>query len=378
MTNAFNIKGNFQCRVLGSAPSARTSFTQAQRASTALYDFYKFFDDHPSYEIIAINTGSFSTNIGGGIGKPLSPFFSSSFGENSWFVARTLSSSVPFDLAFIGSYNSFYSAAPTTGKWRDTSTNHGMSFIVAWHSSSAAWAGDNNTVGDCDLPTSPWKSGSLAPCRMNGVGGSTATDLNGVVNFLQSPTGTPQSRFLVGADDEKFFIIEEMRAATTTTNRVTFGGVYTSLTSSTTVPLVTFMANPTLLNNRNLQFGRELFGLGDGAAAGGISINPNENIYCFFSTSPTQFFSNRVSNQPSKADIHFWSLFVTESNTPTANGDVGVFDLIGFSTQPVLGTFSDVSGNQYYGSPMNIAAHLYSIVVPWSGSLLPADNYSGV
>lgn len=178
----------------------------------------KFFDQIPSWQRIASNSGS----AGSGLGTTGDP---SPSGEEGWAVWRALSASQPYDVIIKWSWSSFYAA----NQLEIGTSNYGFGIGVAFHSSSAAWNGtSDNDLADTFPNGQPWKSGSLIFPRQNEQGGVHATegDREYVAAFSIDPV---IGRMVCVGDDDWFFM---HLSASTADTRWFYFGPYTPISAT--------------------------------------------------------------------------------------------------------------------------------------------------
>lgn len=245
--------------------------------------FISYFDSHPGFQRIASNFGTSGTGLSGSF------VFTGSSGENAWAIYRTLSSSIPYDIAFVWAYNNPY----VTNTWID-GTNWGFGFAMAWHSSSQAWSGSvNNNGSDAFFTASrPWKTGSIVFPRANGPGGTYQTNQNCVMKpFAASITNNNVWQLtIVGDNDNTHAFLQNADESLLGDAKYFFAfGQYLPITSSMNLPLFCFAFN--ILNEAN-DIGSTTSGE-VGNQNGGLSYTTSSNV--------RTFRMNYPENSPRKA-----------------------------------------------------------------------------
>ena len=175
-----------------------TASTLAGRNRDTFTHVFDFFESHPGFERIASYFGTSGTGFGFTNASDQS-------GENAWVIWRNVSGSQTYDVAWRWSYNSF-SDAGTNGDWNCGASDFGVSWAVAFHSSSASFAGTTNNDGaDSFENSNPWKSGSLVFPRQSMAGGINAVDQK-YSHLLDSAVGA-NTRINIAGDDDSFVVV---------------------------------------------------------------------------------------------------------------------------------------------------------------------------
>jgi hypothetical protein len=335
--------------------------TNAANISQKLHAaFVEYFDAHPNYQRIASN---FGTN---GQGLASLSYLTGWSGENALAVYRTLSSSIPYDFAFVWSWNNFYSNGTWTG-----ANSYGFGFSMAWHSSSQAWSGSINNNGNDSFFTSsrPWKSGSIVFPRANGPGGTWATNQNAPLKpFAISLAANLYQLIIVGDDDHTYSILQLTDRAQIGNAYFFFAfGQYLPATSSYNLPLMCF-AFETLTKNSAIG---SLTTAEINNQNGGISYSTSSNVRTFAIDYPqhcprlqtipaTAFFSSSISTSY-RYPISLWG-FESEHGLP-----LGVLSGCWVGQRMAIGNLQNPNG-EYFSFVGQIPGSL-SMILATSGAI---------
>lgn len=247
-----------------------TSFPNGNRELHSI--FVSYFDGHPGFQRIASNYGTSGTGLSGSF------VFSGSSGENAWVVYRAVSSSIPYDIAFVWSYYDVYAS----NTWTE-STNYGFGFSMAWHPSLQAWSGsvNNNGLDTFFTADKPWKSGSIVFPRANGSGGTYVTNKNCVLKPYGDSIENDQiwQLTIIGDNDATFAFLQNSDQNLIGDARYFFAfGQYTPLSSSFNLPLFCLSFEDL---NKNNDIGSTANGQVAYNANGGISYSTTSDVRTF-------------------------------------------------------------------------------------------------
>lgn len=196
----------------------------------------KYFDAHSGFQRIASNYGVTTGVSGSGLSGSFA--YISASAENTFVVYRTVSSSVPYDMAFVWSYNNNYA----TNTWT-AQTTFGIGMSMAYHP-SGAWSGSvGNTGTDTFFSAStPWRSGSFVMPRANVTGGTTPTTKNSLLKIMPSAAPTGLFQFYILGDNETTYMWLQGADSSLIgdVNCFTAFGTYQPLTASYNLPLFGF------------------------------------------------------------------------------------------------------------------------------------------
>lgn len=334
-----------------------------QSVGEAFVTFIQYFDNHPSFQRIASNFGI----SGQGFGNTF--LFSGSVGEEAFAIYRAVSSSIQYDVSFYWSYN-FYSL----NRWTDPSINYGLGMQLAWHSSSQPWSGTSTNTGADVFTTNnkPWKSGSVVLPRINGSGGATVTNKNGVLKIIDSSLTTNNlwQLTIIGDDDttHAFFQNASENGQGSAQKFITFGK-YTPYTSSYTLPLVAYSVETF---DSTTAIGSTSDGDVSSTANGGLSYTTSSDCRSFkinfpiYAPERTPRVATNLLNETNKrAYIYPVSLTTYEAGHYNL---VGVLSGVYVSSQNAFGNIQDVSRSFVTIKMPSLNINNLCIVLPFSGS----------
>ena len=193
----------------------------------------KTLDSHPGCQRIASYYGLTGSGFGG-------TQTATCVKNTAWGVWRFNSSSTGtiFDLAVTLQYGPTNFNSAVSGTWTNGGAAlTGISFAMAWHSSSAAWNGTTNNNGADKFTastTQPWKTGSFVFPANN----SSLTNKNSATIDLFSAISNNQIFFSVD-NDGIYYVVASTNNGSKTVDSNFYAGTYKPiLTASANVPLV--------------------------------------------------------------------------------------------------------------------------------------------
>ncbi len=322
------------------------------------YTFIQYFDAHPGFTRIASNYGTNGTGLSGSF------TFASSSGENAWAIYRSASSSVQYDLAFVWSYNSNY----TANTWLATS-NFGFGMAMAYHP-SGAWSGSTGNIGadTFSLASNPWRSGSVVFPRINSEGGTYVTNKNGVMKPSSYPVGQLVQLFIVGDNETTYFWTQNSdTTAIGSAHSFSGFGTYTPLTASYNLPLFAFACDN--LNSTNTYGANNVTEYT--SEPGGISYTTGSESRSFLLNFP--LYAARRSARPSPAfygerNTKAYAFPVSLTSYETSHfHNVGYLSGVYVVAGNAFGNIQDVSRSFVSLKISNTPSYL-SVLLPFSGS----------
>lgn len=324
----------------------------------------QYFDEHPGFQRVASNYGT------SGQGFLSSRYFSGSSGENAWAVYRAMSASIRYDCSVVWSYNENY----TVNTWL-APTTYGVGVAIAWHSSSASWNGTTaNTGSDYFLTASkPWKTGSTVFPRINGTGGTYATNKNGLLKIIDGGIASQLWQMtIIGDNDTTYGFLQSADAAIIGDARYFFVfGLYSPYTASYTLPL--FMLSAYTMAPKYTTGDTTLSEIGSNQN-GGISYTTTSDVRSF----QVNYLTN-VSRRAPRAAPEIYSLdeanhrayiypIALYSYETSHYHQLGVIPNLFACAGNAFGNIQDVSRSYVTLKIENTTGNNCSFVLPFTGS----------
>lgn len=340
-----------------------TSTGSQQSVMESFVTFVEYFNSHPNFQQIASNYGT------GGQGFGNSYLFSGSCGEQAFAVYRAVSSSIIYDIAFTWSYNNTY----TPTRWTDPSVNYGLGMQLAWHSSSQAWSGTTGNTGSDVFFTNnrPWKSGSIVFPRVNGSGGATATNKNGVLKIVDAELSNNLWQITIIGDDDTThaFFQNAQESQQGTADKLFSFGKYIPFTSSYTLPLM-------VMSYENFDNTATIGSTSDGNMTstrnGGLSYTSASDCRSFrinfpiYAPERTPRIAKLILNEENTR-AYIYPIVLTSFETSHYNM-VGILSGVYVTATNVFGNIQDVS-RSFVGVKMpNGNINNLSLILPFTGS----------
>lgn len=346
-----------------------TSSGSPDRLRDMFTHIFTFFEDHPSFTRIASYYGENGTGFGFSNASDES-------GENAWVIWRNTGGAQPYDMAWRWSFNSF-STSGVSGSWSVGSSNWGVAVAVAFHSSSASFAGTTNNNGQDSFNNSnPWKSGSLVFPTQNMAGGSEQTEQRYAALVDNSP-GSGTGEISIVGDDDGWVIVWDQESDNDIDSHAVFER-YVPFVSGTSHPY--FMscddASDAMLQNTAIGSYSDTNGPNGGVSVGLENTNEDhtKNGGVFIGVSSyANMYKPPIPLSNSIGEIYEWPYIIgVIDNKFGDRAPVGYLNLVR-TTYPVL-TSSDLinSGAEDLRIVQRTASTGHpSMTIPWTGSVEP-------
>ena len=335
--------------------------------TSIFYGCKNFLDNHPGFQRIASYSGSLPSSGFNPVAWEDFPM-----GERAFCVWRAVSASnnvdstlipnaVPtFDIAISVAYNETTTTNPRS--WKST-LDYGLTFSMAWHSSSRSWAGTSNNNGTDTFTagaSAPFSASSIVFPRVNGTSGTDATNRNGMLTFDNGTiAATDSTLFCTGDNDTLAFIL---RPANAVASKVIILGGYQRVSSSHNVPL--FLWDGTV---RGTDIGSTTNRTGGGIAASssnGVRLGRIDYPGYFNDPADTSF-----KNSLNFSDIMEFPISIFQYETSHYRPAGSLHSISASNYAPSRPLFFTNGSNTRLLVKINAGVSNIHLTFPWSGSI---------